>query len=216
MSSFARAHLLVEGGGRIDFWLNPTTLQTVHRADYNSSKAIGQPAPTLEYLGSASEALSVSVLLHAQDGATGNQVRAAIDALEELVKPTVKVPDTDQQRPRTVRLVWGAFVTPDSVCESVSTTIELFEPDGTPLRAVVVIRLAQAKPDPGGAGQNPTTRATQRRRSHLVREGDTLAGVAFKHYGDPTRWRPIARASHLDDPLRLRAGSWLTVPLEQE
>jgi nucleoid-associated protein YgaU len=212
--SFARAHLLVEGGSRISFWFNPTTLQRERRASYNSCQAVGQAAPTLEYLGTAAESLSLNLLLHAQDGTSGDDVNNALAALDALIKPKVNVSDTKQQRPRTVQLVWGQYTSRVSVCESVNTTIELFDYDGTPLRALVAIRLVQAKPEPGDGGQNPTTRATQQRRSHLVHAGDTLAGIAFAHYGDPTRWRAIALANDVDDPLRLRAGEHLTVPLE--
>jgi nucleoid-associated protein YgaU len=150
------------------------------------------------------------VLLHAQGGESGDDVQDALDSLEALVEPSVSVPDTDQQRPPHVQFVWGDFITPDSVCESVSTTIELFDSTGTPLRAVVGIRLKQVKPelselgDGGGLG---------RELSHLVQAGETLAHVAHAVYGDVTRWKSIAEANHIDDPLKVAAGFILKIPL---
>lgn len=213
--TFARAYLLREDESRIDFWFNPSTLRKARHAKYNDRGDAGRTAPTLEYLSTDPESLSLELLLHAQEDADGEEVQDAIESLERLIEPTVEVPSTKQRRPQQVRLVWGQYTSPVCVCRSVSTTIELFDTDGTPLRAIVALELAQAKAELGDQGQNPTTRATQRRLSHLVHTGDTLAGIAWAHYRDPTRWRAIARANGIDDPLRLPVGAHLTVPLER-
>lgn len=214
--SFARAHLLLESGDRIAFWFNPTTLRTQRRASYNCRGGAARKAPTLEYLGTKSEALSLELLLHAYNEENSEAVKAKIEDVEKLVEPTVTVRGTPaRSRPQRVWLVWGSYMSAVSVCTSVSTTIELFDSNGSPLRATVAIVLTQAAPEPGSKGQNPTTRATQRRRSHLVHAGDTLAGIAYAHYRDPTRWRAIAEANDIDDPMRLYVGTHITVPLEE-
>ena len=214
MSSFERAYLLLEDRTRIIFLLNPSSLRRERQASYAGCEAMGQAAPTLEYQGTDSQSLSFELLLHAEDDVSAYKVRDKLKSLEALIEPTVEVPGTRQRRPQQVRLVWGNYIGPLSVCKSVSTTIELFEADGTPLRAQVTIALTQAMPEPEQKGQNPTTRATQLRRAHLVHAGETLAGIAYAHYRDPTRWRAIALANEIDDPLRLPVGSRLTVPLE--
>ena len=43
-------------------------------------------------------------------------------------------------------------------------------------------------------------------------DGDSLASIAFHHYRDPTRWRAIAEANGIDDPLHLKRGSVLSIP----
>jgi nucleoid-associated protein YgaU len=62
--------------------------------------------------------------------------------------------------------------------------------------------------------QNPTTRSDMRLRAHVVRDGDSLQSIAYQHYGDPTDWRRIADFNGIDDPLRLRRSSTLSIPLE--
>ena len=47
---------------------------------------------------------------------------------------------------------------------------------------------------------------------HRVRDGDSLPSIAYDAYGDPTQWRTIAEANDIDDPLRLRRGSELSIP----
>jgi nucleoid-associated protein YgaU len=48
---------------------------------------------------------------------------------------------------------------------------------------------------------------------HTVRAGDSLQSIAYEHYRDATRWREIAEANGIDDPMHLGSGVALTVPL---
>jgi len=96
---------------------------------------------------------------------------------------------------------------------SISIQYAMFHPNGEPMRAFVDLELAQAEPtSPVGQAQNPTTRGTPGMRAHVVQGGDSLHSIAYESYRDPTNWRPIAEANHIDDPLRIRRGTSLTIP----
>jgi nucleoid-associated protein YgaU len=89
----------------------------------------------------------------------------------------------------------------------------LFRPNGEPVRAFVDLELAQAEDSaPAGKAQNPTTRAIAGLRARTVQDGDSLPAIAYEAYGDATRWRVIADVNGIDDPMRLRRGSTLTIP----
>lgn len=47
---------------------------------------------------------------------------------------------------------------------------------------------------------------------HVTVRGDTLSGLAGTYLGDPARWREIAVANRIDDPLDLRPGISLVIP----
>ena len=47
---------------------------------------------------------------------------------------------------------------------------------------------------------------------HTVRDGDTLPSISYGAYGDATKWRLIAEANGVDNPLHLRRGSSLSLP----
>ena len=51
-----------------------------------------------------------------------------------------------------------------------------------------------------------------RTHAHVLREGESLAAVAHRHYDKPADWRAIADANRIDDPRRLIAGMQLRVP----
>jgi nucleoid-associated protein YgaU len=120
--------------------------------------------------------------------------------------------------PPFVTFRWGSVDLPKSVPVSISIQYVLFHPNGEPIRATVDIELAQAEKADTASGsgtsanQNPTTRSMSGLRVHRVRDGDSLPSIAYDSYGDPTRWRPIAEANGIDNPLRLRRGSELTIP----
>jgi nucleoid-associated protein YgaU len=81
------------------------------------------------------------------------------------------------------------------------------------MRAFVDLELAALEPtSPPGQAQNPTTRGTAGLRSHIVHDGDSLHSISYEAYGDATRWRAIAEANGIDNPLRLRRGTSLTIP----
>jgi nucleoid-associated protein YgaU len=131
--------------------------------------------------------------------------------------------EKNNSRPPTLEFGWGPVIWPKAVCNSVSIQYTLFKPDGTPIRAVAKLGLTQVgkattKPRGGGANrtnppaQNPTTVAIGGIRSYTVRDGDSLQSIAYAAYGDPTRWRLIAEANDIDDPIQLTRGRVLAIP----
>jgi nucleoid-associated protein YgaU len=89
----------------------------------------------------------------------------------------------------------------------------MFHPNGEPIRAFVDLELAQAEPtSPVGQAQNPTTRGTAGLKQHVIQGEDSLQSIAYESYRDPTKWRAIAEANGIDDPLRVKRGTSLTIP----
>jgi nucleoid-associated protein YgaU len=115
--------------------------------------------------------------------------------------------------PQFIEFSWGSVTLPKAAPVSITIRYALFRPNGEPIRAFVDLELAQAEDtNPPGKAQNPTTRAITGLRAHTVRDGDSLPSIAYGAYGDATRWRAIAEANGIDNPLRLRRGSELTIP----
>jgi hypothetical protein len=115
--------------------------------------------------------------------------------------------------PDPVGFSWGANTLPKCVPMSISIHYVMFHPNGDPMRAFVDLELAQKdKTSPEGQAQNPTTRGTAGLTSHIVHDGDSLQSIAYQSYGDPSKWRVIAEANGIDDPLQLRRGDSLSIP----
>jgi nucleoid-associated protein YgaU len=93
-----------------------------------------------------------------------------------------------------------------AVCSSARVTFTAFGASGEPARADIVLMLAE----PTGGGGEASLLAD--RGVHVVMEGENLPAIAHAVYGDATRWRDIADASGIDDPLAVRPGAALTLP----
>jgi nucleoid-associated protein YgaU len=113
-----------------------------------------------------------------------------------------------------VRFQWGAVTGFPAHITSVTAKYTLFTPSGTPVRAVCTVQLAEMGGETGG--QNPTSGALTSRTVRTFVDGDSLPSLAYREYGDPTRWRAIAEANGIDDPMRLAVGRTLLVPAIEE
>jgi hypothetical protein len=179
---------------------------------------VGTSLPTPQFGGGHARELTLTLLFHDDPG---GDVTPATDALFTMMEVNNSLASgrRNQGRPPSVTFNWGTFTSFKAVCSRLSVQFTLFRPDGTPIQAQAALTLIQIEKDPRtgqgtpAAAQNPTTRAIQRQRMHTVRTGDSLQSIAFSHYGDPTRWRAIAEANHIDDPLRLASGTSLSIPL---
>ena len=58
----------------------------------------------------------------------------------------------------------------------------------------------------------PTSYTPTLHSVHRLVFGETLDRVAAQHYADPTRWRLIAEANGIVDPIALRPGDLLVIP----
>jgi nucleoid-associated protein YgaU len=209
------AALRTETGQTIPFQFNPAELTIAKSATWQASAAKGGNAPTLHFQGGQSGTLSLSMTLDAT--ATGASVTEQTDTLLALLQVDRKVPGDDPQRqsgrPPWVEFHWGKLHAPfRAVVERLQIKYTYFSAGGVPLRAKVDLGLKQYDDEAVQPRQNPTSYTPAPHTVHRLLPGETLDRVAARHYGDPTRWRLLAQANGIDDPLNLEAGTALAVP----
>src|SRR5262249_16895053 len=115
-------------------------------------------------------------------------------------------------RPPWVTFNWGDFHSFKAVVSALDLRFEYFSSTGVPLRARASITLTQYQEDMAFGPQNPTSGTPRPGRVHRVQPGEPLGPIAAVHFGDATRWRSIADANGIEDPLALRPGSLLSIP----
>lgn len=216
-AGFQRAKLESEDGSALTCWFNPSEYAISKSNDWTLQPIVGRSLPAAQFAGGRPRELVLELLF---DDTPDGDVSAAADALFKMLETDPKLgrPGTNQGRPPMIRFVWGTFLSFRAVAGDLAVRYTMFRPDGTPTRAACRLTLLQAEKDArSGRGtpappQNPTTRAHAGQRAHTVKAGDSLHSIAFNVYGDPTRWRAIAEANGIDDPLRLPPGTALTIP----
>jgi len=118
--------------------------------------------------------------------------------------------DSPTHRPRPLLLVWGTLVFA-CVLSSVTYRFTLFNPDGTPLRAIANCSFCESIP-------KNLKELLENKNSpdltHLreVRDGDTLPAMAHDIYGRPELYLQVAQANRLVNFRRLRQASRVAFP----
>jgi hypothetical protein len=209
-TGFQKARLDIEGGQRLECWLNPTQYSIAKANDWTTRPVVGTSLPQAQFAGGHARELGLELLF---DAAPDGDVSTATDQLFRIMEVDQALTaggQVNQARPPTITLSWGSFTSFKAVCRHLHVQFELFSPDGTPIRAIAAMTLVQVEKDARSGGGTPAP--AQNPRSHTVRDGDSLPLLAFEYLGDATRWREIAVASGIDDPLRLERGRKLEIP----
>jgi nucleoid-associated protein YgaU len=200
--------------GRIQFQFNPKELSIQKSAkwDRKPSRNAKKASPP-EFSGADPCKLTLEMFFDASDPELGS----VVEPVEELFRCCVPTEDTVQSKkavPPLVQLNWGTIVSFPAFITSVQAKYTLFSSDGTPIRATCSVSMEEMPGDP--LGQNPTSGALSAHAVHKVISGDSLASIAYREYGDPSMWRPLAAANSIDDPIRLPVGATLIVPAAHE
>jgi hypothetical protein len=90
----------------------------------------------------------------------------------------------------------------------------LFMKDGTPVRANVAITFTQYKDVNDYDRQNPTSGGGPIERVWCVIAGERMDLIADKVFDDSSKWRLIAQHNNIVDPLSIRPGQMLRIPLD--
>jgi hypothetical protein len=225
LTGFERAKLKIENDGTpLDCWFNPKEYTIQKQNQWKIDPVVGTALPTAQFGGGQPRKLNLDLLFDATDSKESVQdVTQRLFKMMEVDKSLGSGSGKNSGRPPTVEFSWGSTILPKAVADSLSVQYLLFRPNGEPCRAQVRLSLIQVEKamdkssgKGGKGGGNPTTRAIPGLGSHVVRDGDSLPSIAYAHYRNPTRWRPIAEANGIDDPLRLRRGTTLTIPRLEE
>jgi nucleoid-associated protein YgaU len=191
------------------FAYNPNGYETKGEAHIQSS---GQPATGAsqpQYLGIKAQELNVEIKMHAFS-VPPVPPQATIMILNQLLLPNPLMPLTPTAP--EVMFQWGPnIIMPRAHVTKVVVKHERFLL-GIPIEATATVTLQAIPPPAPMPGTNPTSGGLATRRTYTMVAGDTLASVAHREYRNAGKWRALAIANGIDDPMRLKAGTVLDVP----
>jgi len=200
--------------GEIKFQFNPKEVSIQKSAKWERKTAKGQKtAGHPEFTGPDPCKLTVEMFFDASGQQDGSVV-AAVEMLFSCCVATDKTAESKKPTPPVVVLSWGSITSFPAFVTSVNAKYTLFTTEGVPIRAVCSVSLEEMPSEPWR--QNPTSGSDAVRRSHRLRDGDTLASVAYAEYGDPGVWRSLAAFNGVDDPLRCPSGGLVLLPTPEE
>ena len=221
---FERLDSKGEVAERLPVQFNPGELSISKTAQIAEIGIPGIDSPILQFVRGETEQITLELLFDSTARGTGRTAEPVTRQTNKFFA-LVKMSGAEHAPPRC-RFGWGdefpgllterdKVVGPrkqfDCVVESVQQRFTLFSPAGVPLRAVLNVSLREYKPLKRQL-EELNLQSADHTRVHTVTRGETLPGIAWKHYDDPARWRLIADANGLRDVRRLRAGSVLRLP----
>jgi Contractile injection system tube protein/LysM domain len=216
---YVKAKLAIENGETIQALFNPTELTITKGNNWTFDPIKGTSLPKGKFGGGKPREMQINLLLDQTLPNGGMSVKDMADKLLKMMEvPSGAGGGAAKAVPPLVTFQWGDMPSFKAACTSLTIAFQLFKPNGTPIRADVKLALTQAEQATsassasGNRRTNPTTRSEGGLGVHVVRDGDSLQSVAHKTYGDPGRWRLIAEANGIDNPLHLRRGTPLNLP----
>jgi hypothetical protein len=189
--------------GFVEVLFNPTDLSVECGSHYASMPVPGLSMPILQYIRGESDVLSLELFLDATD--QNKDIKEDLAKLEKFV-----VIDSSLHAPPVAEFFWGGFSF-TGVVTSLRRKMTLFSEDGRVLRARVTLSIKSYK---SAEVQLRELKLSSPDRTHVrvLREGETLAHIAYEVYGDPRMWRPIALANGIERPRFIDPGTPLQIP----
>jgi nucleoid-associated protein YgaU len=195
----------------IEVMFNPKTLTVTRTVSWQSQKAAKRDSPELQYTSADPATMTVDLFFDTYDSAEPLASKVSVLTYTSRLLQLAAVAG-DKHRPPVCRLQWGAsavmFI---GVLTQIDQSITMFTEQGTPVRATLKCSFKQWRSNNADL-QRQQLMSADVAKSWVVRRGQTLASIAAQEYADSSRWRDIAAANDIDDPLRLAPGSTILLP----
>lgn len=201
------------GGVSVGCMFNPFEYTVSKTNTYKEESRNRSDVPSFEFEKAGPQTLKLTLLFDTYEDDT--DVSLETNKLWKLMESKTRREGnrTKKVPPPEVAFEWGVFRFV-AVITNMTQKFTLFKPDGTPVRADVEVTFTQHKDVNDYPNQNPTSGGGDIERVWRIIAGDRIDTIAFAVYGDATRWRAIAEYNQLDDPLTLKSGRQLIIPMD--
>ena len=206
----------------VSFTFNPTSYSISTRPNYKEVPHLMKDTEKQEFLGGVGRTLTVQLIFDSfsdSDLFSGSAVKNLTEGVENRLKPvTDKLKKLEQavhiageiHEPPLVIFSWGNLSFKGRII-SYSTNYTMFSMEGKPIRATVDLSIKEYR-DPAKASRESPFESPDRTKSRVVVEGMSLWSIAYEEYDDCEKWRIIAKANNIMNPLDIRPGQVIRVP----
>lgn len=194
---------------RIVAMFNPKSLSITRSVQWQSQNASKRDNPELQFTSADPATLTIDLFFDTYDHPETTK-KSVLDYTGQVLELTAV--RGDKHRPPVCQLKWGKHaVFFQGVLRQLDQQYTLFTEDGTPVRATLKCTFMQWRSNANDLKRQRLMSADVA-KVWVVKRGETLASIAAEEYSDPGRWREIAAANGIDDPLAVCPGSTLILP----
>ncbi len=199
---------------RIPVMFNPEEYTVNKDINYAQTGVPGLSGPIIQFVHGNLQTLEMELFLDTYEGHRENN-RALNQAGDDVRKLARKITDLmnidpTMHAPPVLLFTW-ASLSFTCVLARASQRFIMFLPDGTPVRARLQVTFNEFR--------NTDLEAKEIKREtadftklYTVSQGETLSAIAWRTYGNPQLWRPIALRNGIENPRALATGMGLIVP----
>lgn len=206
---------LIEGEQSVDVQFNPSTLKVSLSNSLKENERSGNSRAS-QYIDKSSSSLTVELTFDTSDFPLesveeGSSRAVDVRSKTRSIAETFMAPEgeeEEQQAPRRCLFQWGSFAFV-GIMESFDETLEFFSPEGTPLRAVVALKLSESRFQFRSQEAADASRETPNLSSSAP--DSPVAKTAAEQGKSEKDWRDTAMFNGIEAP-RLPSASGLAVP----
>lgn len=217
---YQRAKIEVEAGSSITVMFNPSEYNLDASVNYSNVNVPGLEGPITQYISGAQDTLSIQLMFNTYkpprfDSSSGKVVETPQNAMEDVARYTSKIYEltrkkTALKRPPVCTFVWGALRF-KGVVTDVKQKFTMFLDNGKPVRAIVDVTFKSVLDAAQSSKASPWKNLGDSKYK-VLDEGTSLWQLAFNVYKDADKWKTIAKANKISNPLDVRAGVSLKLP----
>lgn len=190
------------------FQYNPSSLSISKSVEWRGFSVSGEDKQKKQFASGNAKTLTLSsVLFDTSMLGEKNVFTNFIAHLEQMT--LVQEYEGDGIRPPILTISWGDG---NYFFESVLTKLDydftMFSKKGTPIRANVNLTFEEIETE----STKKNTVSAQSTKTYIVKSNDTLQGIAKSQLGSEAKWKIIAVANGIDNPMELSTGTSLTIP----
>ncbi len=182
---------------------NPKEYVVEKKTPWKEHQIQGLDSPAVEFTTGERKKLSMELFFDTSEERT--DVRNYTKKIEELM-----MVNADQHRPPLCLFSWGKLKF-KCVLEDMVARFTMFLNDGTPVRATLKVLFKEYSTAYSQMQEKPRHSADHTKR-RTIKQGENLTTIAAQEYDDPNKWRVIADANGIDDPMNIKPGRRLKIP----
>ena len=208
-----KAKFIIEGDSEpLNVQFNPEQYTVKETVEYSQISSRGTDKDITQYVGHVKAVASISFHFESEYMFEGNaaEPRFTTDVSQLTAKfANLLRIDGNLHRPPYVTFIWGS-ISIRGFITSVATNFTMFDNQGVPVRAKIDCELLSV----GGesAVKRSPLMSPDRTKSRVLTEDTDIWKLAALEYGDINRWRIIAKANKILDPINIPVGKVLKVP----
>jgi hypothetical protein len=202
---------LKEAADSFEALINPESYTLEHKLKFSDSgQGQGTSGTQLKYEYTEPEEISFEFLFD-NSGIIDGQARPHVADDLKKFKQVIFEYKGDAHEPRHLKLVWGENSVFKGRATEVSITYKMFNPDGTPIRAVAKVKFRSSIEDLKRAAKE-NRQSADLTHVRTVVAGDTLPMLCSTVYGDPGYYLQVAAVNSLNNFRALVPGTRILFP----